>query len=270
MNWRQLAYAILVILVAASSLAATYIGFPTEEQLKSNLHVGMSVDEVVAIFGQPSGQRGLRGHTTFSFQYAAPASALTEQREGYVGFEVEFLNGRVKEYREFRANPSYASEFKPPREVKWFLWFYGLCGVALLALIRLVRRGGRILAYRGILDHYRTRTIAAGLPHEFGFVTHNVTLKQVVDRLGSPSRFLQLVVPESSPPGFSFVTTSSGQRAIVVAEYQMPYHAPVYVMPEFPFDVTSTIRAVFQGQLEVESLVEPYGGDPGAHRSPDI
>ena len=265
-----LALGSLFVLVAIFSLAATYIGFPTEDQLKANLHVGMSVDEVIATFGQPTGQRGSREHKSFLFQYTAAASTLTEQREGYVGFEVKFVDGRVKEWREFRANPSYPSELKAPREVKWLLWFYGLCAVVLVALTRLVRRGGRILAYRGILDHYRTRTIAAGLPHEFGFITNDVTLKQVVNRLGSPSRFLQLVVPETSPPGFSFVTTSSGQRAIVVAEYQMPYHAPVYVMPEFPFEVTSKIRAVFQGQLEVESLVEPYGGDPATDRGPDI
>jgi hypothetical protein len=258
----QRARSSLFVLAATFSLAATYIGFPTEEQLKANLHVGVSADEVVAIFGQPSGQRGSRGHQSFLFQYAAPASALIEQREGYVGFEVKFVDGRVKEWREFRANPSYPSDFKAPRSVKWLLWFYGLCAFVLLGLTRLVRRGGRALAYRGMLDHYRTRKIAAGnLPHEFRFITHDVTLQQVGDRLGSPSRFLHLVIPEASPPGFSFVTTSSGRPAIIVAEYQMPYHAPVYVMPEFPFEMTSKIRAVFQGQLQVESLVEPYGGN---------
>jgi hypothetical protein len=252
----------LFILTTILSLAATYIGFPTEEELKANLHVGMSPDEVTAIFGQPGGQRGSREDKSFLFQYPAPASALTEEREGYVGFEIKFLNGRVVEWREFRSNPSYPSEFKAPRALKWTLWFYVFLAVVLLGLIRLVRRGGRIVAYRGILDHYRAREIAtSSLPREFRFITHDVTLQQVANRLGNPSRFLQLVVPEASPPGFSFVTTSSGQPAIVVAEYQTPYHAPVYVMPEFPFKMPDKIRAVFQGQLAIESLVEPYGGD---------
>ena len=208
---RQLARNSLFVLAAACSLAATYIGFPTGEQLKLNLRVGMSADEVVAIFGQPSGQRGLSDYRSFAFQYTAPASALTEEREGYAGFEVEFVDGRVKEWREFRSNPSYPSEFKAPRALKWTLWFYGLCAVVLLGLARLVRRGGRVIAYRGILDHYRAREIAtSNLPHEFGFITHDITLQQVIDRVGTPSRFLQLIVPQASAPGFSFVTTASG------------------------------------------------------------
>jgi hypothetical protein len=145
------------------------------------------------------------------------------------------------------------------------LWFYAACAVVLGALTRLVRRGGRIVAYTGILDRYRARQIKTDeLPREFRFITSDATLQQVVDRLGPPSRFLQLAVPENSPPGFSFVTTSAGHPAIIVAEYQMPYYAPVYVMPEFPFKMTSKIRAVFQGAMEVETLAEPYGGDTSA------
>jgi hypothetical protein len=83
-----------------------------------------------------------------------------------------------------------------------------------------------------------------------------MTLRDVINRLGEPSRLLQLPVDPASPPGFSFITTAAGQQAIVVAEYQLPYHAPVYIMPEFPFDTTSRIRGIFQGELEIEILQE--------------
>jgi hypothetical protein len=47
----------------------------------------------------------------------------------------------------------------------------------------------------------------------------------------------------------------------------MPYHAPIYVMPEFPFDITSKIRAVFQGKREIENLVEPYNSNTASDKS---
>ena len=39
---------------------------------------------------------------------------------------------------------------------------------------------------------------------------------------------------------------------IVTYEYDLPYHAAVIVMPEFPFELQSRIRAVFYRPIQGE------------------
>jgi hypothetical protein len=61
-------------------------------------------------------------------------------------------------------------------------------------------------------------------------------------------------VPISAERGLGYALASSNTSAatIVTFEYDLPYHAAVIVMPEFPFEQQSRIRAAFYRPIQPE------------------
>jgi hypothetical protein len=92
--------------------------------LKSNLRVGLTADEVVALFGEPSNGRVVPC-VDCTFTYLPPLGSLTVEKEGYTGISVRFSDGRVRDWRIYTANPSYA-EPKVPAAFRFWLWFFGI------------------------------------------------------------------------------------------------------------------------------------------------
>ncbi|MBA2270042.1 MAG: hypothetical protein H0W20_05535 [Chthoniobacterales bacterium] len=94
--------------------------FPAEPQVNDRLRTGMTVQEVVTAFGAPANHP--RSHAgVATLRYIAPIGSRTVEREGYVGFVVEFQNGRVSGFRKISSNPSFDPVSRPPPSF-WFTW----------------------------------------------------------------------------------------------------------------------------------------------------
>lgn len=219
----------------------------------------MTAEEVVAIFGEPSSGRP-DNCITCTFRYLAPVGSLTVQHEGYVGTEIHFSEGKVRDWRFFTGNPSYDPTLRMPSLFKWELWILGILivlGIISGLLLRIVPVG--IVKYDDVLAAYAAREISTQqLPSEFHFITHDTTLLEVIDRLGPCSRKVRLPVDPESGLGYAFAPTKSGGAAILTFEYHLPYHAAAIVMPEYPFEPQNRIRAVFYRQLQRDLAESRY------------
>jgi hypothetical protein len=178
---------------------------------------------------------------------------LTLKREGYIGFEIQFSEGRVRDWRFFTGNPSYdPSSMRMPAVFKWELWFFGILiilGIISGLILRIVPVG--VVKYDDVLAAFAAREISTRqLPSEFHFITHDTTLHEVIDRLGPCSREVRLPVDPQSGLGYAFASTNFDGAAILTFEYHLPYHAAVIVMPEYPFEPQNRIRAVFYRPLQ--------------------
>jgi len=94
-------------------------GFPSEERLKSKLRVGLTADEVVALFGEPNSGRVVPC-IDCTFTYVPPLGSLTIPKEGYAGLRIRFGDGKVRDWTIYTSNPSYA-EPKAPLVFRRFL-----------------------------------------------------------------------------------------------------------------------------------------------------
>jgi hypothetical protein len=236
-------------------------GFPTEEQIKSQLRRDMTPEEVVALFGEPNSGRP-DNCITCTFRYLAPIGSLTVEHEGYIGAEIRFSEGKVRDWRFFTGNPSHdpSMRMQMPLFVKWEFWIIGILivlGIISGLLLRIVPVG--IVKYNDVLAAYAAREIATQrLPSEFHFITHDTTLQEVIDRLGPCSREVRLPVDPESGLGYAFAPTKSGGAAILTFEYHLPYHAAAIVMPEYPFEPQNRIRAVFYRPLQRDLAESRY------------
>lgn len=232
--------------------------FPSEEQLKSRLRVGLTADEVIAIFGEPSG-----GHVVpcvqCTFTYLPPVASLTVEKEGYSGVRIRFSGGRVRDWTIYTSNPSYA-EPKTPAIFRYWLWFFGISfalGIVSKLLIRITPVAAVISTE--VAQAFENREIPTErLPPEFRFITHDITLQKVIDKAGKPSRVVRVPISAESGLGYALVSSNTGNATIVTYEYDLPYHAAVIVMPEFPFEMQSRIRAVYYREIQRE-LAEATG-----------
>jgi hypothetical protein len=228
-------------------------GLPTDEELIANLRRDMTPDQVVSLFGEPSGGRP-ENCIGCHFRYFAPTGMLTAQREGYTGFEVQFSDGKVQAWRIFRGYPSYNPSMPMPSIFKWEFRVLGILiifGIASGLLIRIIPVG--IQKYDNVLHVFARREISAErLPSEFQFITHETTLQEIIDRLGPCSREAWLPIDLEAELGSHFAVTKSGKRAILTFEYHLPYHAAVVAMPEYPFAPENRIRAVFYRPVQRE------------------
>jgi hypothetical protein len=232
--------------------------FPSEEQLKSNLRVGLTADEVIALFGEPSGGRVVPCYEC-AFTYIPPLGSLTVEKEGYTGVRIRFSDGKVRDWYIYRGNPSYA-EPKAPPEFRFWLWFFGIT-FALGIVSKLIIRATPVAAVvsREVAQAFENREIRTEeLPSEFRFITHDVTLAEVTDKAGRPSRVVRVPISAESGLGYALVSSNTSDAAIVTYEYDLPYHAAVIVMPEFPFEAQSRIRAVFYRPIQ-RDLAEATG-----------
>jgi len=235
-----------VLLFASCSVGA----FPTEEQLKSKLRVGLTPNEVVALFGEPTNGRSIPCMDC-TFTYFAPAGSLTVPKEGYAGLRIRFSDGKVRDWAIYTNNPSYA-EPKAPPAFRRFLWFFGII-FALGLISKLLIRVAPVAAVvsRDVAQAFENREICTEkLPNEFRFITHDVTLEEVIGRLGEPSRVVKVPISAEDGLGYALVSSNTGNAEIVTYEYDLPYHAAVIVMPEFPFEMQNRIRSVFYRPIQ--------------------
>jgi hypothetical protein len=234
-------------------------GFPTEGQVKSQLHRGMTVEEAVALFGEPPAGRP-DNCANCNLRYLAPIGMLTVEHDGYIGFEIRFSEGRVRDWRFFSGNPSYNPSMPMPLVFKWEFWILGILiifGIICGLILRVVPVA--VVEYGDVLEAFAARDISTRrLPAEFHFITHDTTLQEVIDRLGPCSRIVRLPVDPESGLGYGFTVTSVGRAAIITFEYHLPYHAAVIVMPEYPFEPHNRIRAVFYRPLQRDLAESRY------------
>jgi len=225
-------------------------GFPNEEQLKSKLRVGLTADEVVALFGESKSGR-VTPCIDCTFTYLPPLGSLTVPKEGYSGLRIRFGDGKVRDWTIYTSNPSYA-EPKAPLEFRAWLWFFGIM-FALGIIGKLIIRTTPVatVAPREVAQAFENREICTEeLPAEFRFIIHEVSLQEVIDKLGKPSRIVKVPISAKSGLGYALVSSNTSNAAIVTYEYDLPYHAAVIVMPEFPFQIQNRIRAVFYRSIQ--------------------
>jgi hypothetical protein len=217
--------------------------FPTEDQMKAHFRVGMSVDEVFTTFGKPTvGVRKTSGPSRLL--YASSIGSRTVQKEGYIGFEVQLIDGKVQSWRTILDKPSYGL-MTVPRAIKWsgYWWIVFLIGAFFYGLFRAFRRG--MSESQLILNAYKERHIPR-LPAEFRFINNDTTLREVIERVGAPSRERKFPIdPSIAGGGYGYTEEPLGVPAIVLIEYDLPYHAVVALLPEYPFQPENRIRAAF-------------------------
>jgi hypothetical protein len=95
---------------------------PSENELYAKLHQGMTAHEVVSTFGSPLHKKSERNGSLTMF-YHASANQLLDEREGYAGFEIQLVNGRVTGWRILREQPSFRPNTQTPP--KWIFCFTG-------------------------------------------------------------------------------------------------------------------------------------------------
>lgn len=224
--------------------------FPTEEQVKSKLRVGLSVDEAVASFGEPNNGRPMPC-IDCTFTYLPPLGSLTVSKEGYAGLRIRFIEGKIRDWTIYTSNPSYA-EPKAPLQFRVWLWFFGITFVVGM-IGKLIIRITPIVSVvsREVAQAFETHKIATEeLPPEFRFIAHDTRLQEVIDKLGAPSRIVRIPISAERGLGYALVSSNTSSASIVTYEYDLPYHAAVIVMPEFPFEMQNRIRAVFYRSIQ--------------------
>jgi hypothetical protein len=231
---------VLCFVAAAGVMAST--GFPSEEQLKTELRQGMTPSEATRKFGQP-GSRIELSDQSFLYRFRAPIGYLTEEQEGYVGFELHFVEGTLHDWRSLPGNPSFAL-LRPPPILRWYgsiLLLFGL-GAALFMAFR--RKHYAADEDKALLQTYVARRILTRRLPEFSFISHETTMQEVVDKMGPPSRTknlsLDTVVGSEKTAAHNVLGMS-----IPLAEYDLPYGAAAIVMPEYPCNPQNKIRATF-------------------------
>jgi hypothetical protein len=141
-----------------------------------------------------------------------------------------------------------------PPEVRYFFWAFGIMfgiGIVFKLLIRFTPVAA--LVSKEVAEAFESRAMQTEkLPPEFRFITHETTLVEVIEKLGKPSRTVKIPISAERGLGYALVSSKTGDAAIVALEYDLPYHAAVIVMPEFPFEQKSRIRAVFYRPIQQE------------------
>ncbi len=233
------------------SICATLDAFPSESEVKAKLRLGLTPDEVAAALGEPSNGRSSRDCVDCAFTYIAPVATLTRQSEGYAGVAIEFRGGRVASWRLYTNNPSY-EEPHAPAAFKWWVWILGsvlVLGVIGKLLVRITPVAAVVA--NDVRAAFDSRHLEADkLPVEFRFITHQATLEEVIRRAGTPSRVVKVPISAESGLGYALVSSETGPPLIKIYEYDLPYHAAVIIIPEFPFEPQSRIRAVFFRQIQ--------------------
>ena len=204
----------------------------------------MTIEEVISAFGNPSTGVGKREGPS-QLRYVAPIGLMTAEKAGYIGFEVQLVDGRVRGWRTFFGNPSYAPMTAPP-QFWWTLRFWGILfvGGLIYGFVRAFRKGmseGEL-----ILKAYEERKIPRRhLPADFRFITNDTTLQEVIEKVGSYSRKTKFPVDPTFASGYGFAEGPLGVTALVLIEYDLPYRATVILLPEYPFEPENRIRAAF-------------------------
>ena len=243
---------LIVVVVFLFAWCSSALAFPSEEEVRSNLRAGLTAEEVVRMFGEPTNGR-MRPCLECTLTYIPPLGSLTAETHGYTGVKIRFANGRVSDWHVLSGNPSYA-EPQAPRFFWPYLKFLGLV-VLLGSVTKLLIRFTPVTAVVAdeVTSAFRKREITIEkAPPEFRFITHQTTLEEVIAKAGKPSRVVRVPIAAESESGNPLASTKTPRAVIVTYEYALPYHAAVIVMPEYPFEMQNRIRAVFYRPIQRE------------------
>ena len=218
--------------------------FPTEEEIKNKIHPGMTRDEVVRALGDPASEHRIDARNITATYL--PALALRDKFEpGYIGFVVNFEDGAVRDWRILSGEPSYVPTAAAQRPFKWWLITWPTLFIVLL-LVRWVRGVPVVLNQRAeMLRAFMGMKIAAHLPADLAFITHDTALAEVVQRAGPPTREINFVVNAEEVSNYPLLQAKNGASAIRTVVYDLPNSDSLIVMPEYPFQDVSLIRAVY-------------------------
>jgi len=233
-----------VLFLVACSRA--FRDFPTEEQVRSQLKQGMTPEQVVALFGTPGGGTAEGYRDARVFTYLCPVGRRTREVEGYSGFKAIFRNDRLIDWQPITSNPSFDPDMHTREHLFPVFLVWGLIfgGAFIYGLAKSFRRGAS--EYKKIMDIYASRQIPTRkLPPDFRFITNDTILHEVVERVGPWTGMWKLPVDEDTSAGYAALESESGTALIVAYEYELPYHAAVILLPEYPFGPDDRIRAVY-------------------------
>lgn len=242
--------AILVFLAPANVVASS--GFPSEQQLSTELRPGMTIGEAIQRFGQP-GSQVTAENGSFLYRYVAPGAYLTAEKEGYIGFELHFVEGHLHDWRTFRGYPSYAP-IRLPSALKWDFRIWMIIA-AIVAIYGAIHKSRSVKDEdQALLEAYANKRLQTKRLPEFQFITHETTVQNVIDRLGEPTRIRKLSFDSIVGARKAAAHNVSGM-SIDVLEYNLPYSAAAVVMPDYPNQPENKIRAVFyRGPKDEEGL----------------
>jgi hypothetical protein len=197
--------------VVTCSHSYAFRGFPTEAKVNANLRSDMTTDQVVALFGKPFNGRPDRC-INCHFLYLVPSGMRTADREGYQGFEVQFDEGKVRNWRIFTGRPSYDPvAVGPPRAFKWWLISWPLMFIVafIIAFVRGIplamnQRARMLRAFVGM-------KIPPKLPPEFAFITHDTTLREILERVGPCTGEVEFCRVQRRSPQLSTYSNQKGR-----------------------------------------------------------
>ena len=217
--------------------------FPTEDDIKNRIHPGMTREEVVRVLGDPAYEVEDDVKTTTA-TYRPAVAQLDQPHPGYIGFAVNFENGAVRDWRILIGEPSYDPAVAV-RPFKWWLIIWPTLFIALL-LIRWIRGVPLVLNQRAeMLRAFMGMNIAACLPADLAFIKRDTTLAEVIQRAGPCTREINFVVSPDEVANYPLIQTKNGTSAIRTLLYDLPNSDSLIVMPEYPFEDASLIRAVY-------------------------
>ena len=229
----------LLALAAAALLIAACSGgwrasFPTEDEVRRKLQRGMTAEQVKEVFGDPPGIHWVDPQRGGKVPYIAPIGARTRPVEGYAGFTVYYVAGKVWDWEVVLLNPSYEHRLLPLGANSWQVRVIAFVVLAVAAFFIIRRTRSSRRRRKAMLHAYETREIPAELPPEFRFVTPDTTVQMVVEKAGPYSRIRTERLN----------SLGGGEQKIVGYEYDLPSGAAVIVLPENPRQPESRIRGV--------------------------
>ncbi|HSH38205.1 MAG TPA: hypothetical protein VK993_05415 [Chthoniobacterales bacterium] len=238
----------LTLLAAAAILVGCSGGmrasFPTEEEVRGKLHRGMTADEVLATFGEPPGHQWVDVRLGGKVRYIAPAAARTRKTAGYAGFTVYFDRGKVWDWEVITMNPSYEHRLLPSAGARWALGTIALLLVGVAAYAVLLRVWLLRKEQKELFEAYMASDIPRELPADFRFITAETTLQTVLEQAGPASRRRKLPLNPDAVVAAACEQNASEPLTVEAFEYDVPDGAAVIVLPNYPTDPESRIRAI--------------------------
>jgi len=218
--------------------------FPTEDEVKNKIHAGMTREDVVRALGDPNSEHRVDSRT-MEASYLPTLALLDKFEPGYIGFVINFQDGLVRDWRVLTGEPSY-SPGAGAGFFKWWLILWPSLFVVLL-IIRWIRGVPTVLNQRSeMLDAFTRMKIPPRLPADFAFISHDTSVCELVQRVGPCSREINFAVSPDEVSNYPLIETKNGGSAIRTLVYDLPDSDSLIVLPEYPFQDTSVIRAVYR------------------------
>jgi hypothetical protein len=84
--------------------------FPTEQEVRAEIKIGMTEDALTRIFGNPTTREPEDQFGVSRLFYFAPLEKCTVQKPGYCGFQVILERRSVREWLPITGTPSYRAD----------------------------------------------------------------------------------------------------------------------------------------------------------------